>query len=156
MFRVGEPTDYQTGLTNNGVDLVLEADAGWVSSNSAAAKDLGTFSEAQKGTRVVIVPSFEASAPEVVAFLTKISPSEDKIVELSATITGGRTGIKPEVAAIIYLKQNEAEWMAWVPAEIATNVKTAIDDGKTSLLNRICIPSGANGVGTGAISGLCN
>ncbi|MBM3934003.1 MAG: hypothetical protein FJ319_06835 [SAR202 cluster bacterium] len=153
----GEPADYQTGLGSNTVDLVLEADEEWLSGNSATAKDLGAFSAVQNGTRIAIVNGMETQYADLTAFLTKVSPPEEKIVELSSTISAGRTGIKPEVAAIMYLKSNESEWTQWVTPQAVAKVKQAIEDGKTSLVNRICIPTGANGVGTGGgQSGLCN
>ncbi|MBM3934002.1 MAG: hypothetical protein FJ319_06830 [SAR202 cluster bacterium] len=152
----GEPNDYQAGLAGNVVDVVMEADEKWVSENGAAAKDLGPFSSVQNGTRIAMVSGMETRYADRATFLSKVSPSEDKIVEISGTISAGRIGIKPEVAAMVYLKNNEAEWTPWVPAEIAGKVKQAMADGKTSLVNRICIPSGANGVGTGSVSSLCN
>ena len=78
-------------------------------------------------------------------FLTKARPTDALIDELSAVIRGGRIGIKPTTQAIKFLKNHENIWSRWLPTEGAEKVKAAIESGKTSLVNRKCIPDGGSG-----------
>ena len=42
-------------------------------------------------------------------------------------------GLRDNVAAVIFFKQNEDVWKPWVPADVADRVATAVDEGNNSL-----------------------
>ena len=52
--------------------------------------------------------------------------------------------MRPNVAGVKYFKENSAVWTQWIAPEVAEGVQTAIDDNKTGLINRKCIPDGGN------------
>ena len=111
---------------------------------AGALIDLGSLS-GDENLRLVVHGGLDDRAPELVEFLTAAKTAAAEIETRSAPITSGRIGVTPIVAAIKYLKEQEAEWTAWVPASIAEKVQAAISGGKTSLTNRKCIPSGGSG-----------
>jgi hypothetical protein len=87
-------------------------------------------------------------APDLVAFLGNMSPNDEQFAKLAKSITKSRTGVRPNVAALKFLKNFEGSWTPWVPDEVTAKVKAAIDSGKTDLINRKCIPDGGSGGGS--------
>ena len=138
---------YKTALPKGELDVVMEMAPGWYAEHADAGLivDVGTVKEATPDVRIGVYGSVQKNAPELVEFLGKMSPGDEIVAELASRITGGRTGIQPTVAALMYLKQHEDRWTQWVPASVAEKVKAAIKGGKTSLINRKCIPSGGSG-----------
>ena len=63
---------------------------------------------------------------------------------IASRITGGRIGMRPNVAGVKYFKENKELWSQWIDEEIAEAVQEAVDGGKTGLINRKCIPDGGN------------
>ena len=138
----GSPTDYQAALPSADVHVALQADPEWVENAGAAVIDLGPLAPGGAGPKIVATADLKATAPEVVDFLKNIDLSEETIGKYSARMTGGRIGVNAVTAALIYLDEREEEWTSWVSDEVATNVKTAVDGGKTNLINRLCFPTG--------------
>ncbi len=147
-----ETTDegYQEALPKGELEVVMEMAPGWYGEHADAGLiiDVGTVKEATPDVRIGVYGSVQKNAPELVEFLGKMSPGDEIVAELASRITGGRTGIQPTVAALMYLKQHEDRWTQWVPASVAEKVKAAIKGGKTSLINRKCIPGGGSGAGS--------
>ena len=81
---------------------------------------------------------------EIAGFLRSFVPGDETVDSLASRITGGRIGMRPNVAGVKYFKENIEVWMQWIAPEIAEGVQTAIDDNKTGLINRKCIPDGGN------------
>ena len=127
-----------------------DAAGGWYTTHidGKAITDLGSVRDGDGNSRIVVHSGLSERAPEVTDFLMKARPTDELIDELSAVIRGGRIGIKPTVQAIKFLKNHENIWGAWVSAEGADKVKAAIESGKTSLVNRKCIPDGGSGGGS--------
>jgi len=137
---------YQAALTGGAVDVVAEvpkADAGeWLAAQSSAGAvvDAGSAFGAGSDIRIASTASLKQTAPEIAEFLRTVSADKAAIERLAAQITGGRTGVKPNVAALMYLKDNETACTSWVPKPVAEEVRAALAAGKTSLLRRNCIP----------------
>ena len=145
---------YQDAFQNGELDVLLmldkDAAGGWYTTHidGKAITDLGSVRDGDGNSRIVVHSGLSERAPEVTDFLMKARPTDELIDELSAVIRGGRIGIKPTVQAIKFLKNHENIWGAWVSAEGADKVKAAIESGKTSLVNRKCIPDGGSGGGS--------
>ncbi len=147
-----ETTDegYQDALPKGELDVVMEMAPGWYTEHAEEGLivDVGTVKEATPEIRIGVYGSVKKNAPELVEFLGKMSPGDEIVAELASRITGGRSGINPTVAALTYLKQHEDRWTQWVPASVTEKVKAAIKGGKTSLINRKCVPGGGAGGGS--------
>ncbi len=145
---------YQEAFQNGELDAVLMLDkdeaGGWYTTHidGQAITDLGSVRDGDGDVRIVVHSGLSERAPEVVDFLTKARPTDELIDELSAVIRGGRIGIKPTTQAIKFLKNHENIWSSWVHAEGVEKVRAAIAAGKTSLVNRKCIPDGGSGGGS--------
>ena len=63
-------------------------------------------------------------APDVVEFLAKVSLSSDEISRILKTLK--ENGLKPEEAALVWLRENEGVWSSWVDNEVALKVKQAL------------------------------
>jgi len=149
-----EGETYQDAFQNGELDVLLmldkDASGGWYTTHidGKAITDLGSVRDGDGNNRIVVHSGLSERAPEVVDFLMKAKPTDELIDELSASIKGGRIGIKPTAMAIKFLKNHENIWGSWVSAEGADKVKAAIESGKTSLVNRKCIPDGGSGGGS--------
>ena len=145
---------YQEAFQNGELDAVLMLDkdeaGGWYTTHidGQAITDLGSVRDGDSDVRIVVHSGLSERAPEVVDFLTKARPTDELIDELSAVIRGGRIGIKPTTQAIKFLKNHENIWSSWVHADGVEKVRAAIAAGKTSLVNRKCIPDGGSGGGS--------
>ena len=145
---------YQEAFQKGELDAVLmldkDAAGGWYTTHidGKAITDLGSVRDGDGNLRIVVHSGLDERAPEVTDFLTKARPTDALIDELSAVIRGGRIGIKPTTQAIKFLKNHENIWSRWLPTEGAEKVKAAIESGKTSLVNRKCIPDGGSGAGS--------
>ena len=145
---------YQEAFQKGELDAVLMLDkdgaGGWYTTHidGKAITDLGSVRDGDGNIRIVVHSGLSERAPEVTDFLTKARPTDALIDELSALIRGGRIGIKPTTQAIKFLKNHENIWSRWLPTEGAEKVKAAIESGKTSLVNRKCIPDGGSGAGS--------
>ncbi len=149
-----EDDSYQEAFQKGELDAVLMLDKDsaqeWYTTHidGKAITDLGSVHDGDGSLRIVVHSGLSERAPEVADFLMKARPTSALIDELSAVIRGGRIGIKPTTQAIKYLKNHEDIWSGWVPAEAVDKVKAAIESGKTSLVNRKCIPDGGSGGGS--------
>ena len=145
---------YQEAFQKGELDAVLmldkDAAGGWYTTHidGKAITDLGSVRDGDDNLRIVVHSGLSERAPEVADFLVKARPTDALIDELSAVIRGGRIGIKPTTQAIKFLKNHENIWSRWLPAEGVEKVKAAIESGKTSLVNRKCIPDGGSGAGS--------
>jgi glycine betaine/proline transport system substrate-binding protein len=63
-------------------------------------------------------------ALEVVEFLKKIQMDRDEISRILVDMK--ERNLKPEEAALIWLRENESIWMNWVTSNIAQKVKQAL------------------------------
>ena len=149
-----ETTDegYKDALSKGDLHLVLETQEDWVKAQaeSGTVVDAGSINVEETGTRIGVYGALKQNAPEVMEFLGKMSPGDEIVADLAARITGGRTGIKTNVAALMYLKRHPDKWTSWVPTIVAEKVDAAIKAGKSSLTNRKCIPDGGSGMGDSA------
>ncbi len=139
--------EYKDALTKGAVDVVLDSDGDWISGQMASGSvvDAGTIKSSDAGSRIGVNSSLHQNSPEIGAFLSKLSPGDEQVADLASMITGGRTGIRNNVAALMYLKRHRDRWTSWVPASVVDKVDAAIEKGKTTLVNRICVPDGAAG-----------
>ena len=141
---------FQRGELDGVLMLDMPAAGEWYSTHidAAAISDLGSVRDGDGDLRLVVHSGLEERAPEVTEFLGKARPTDALIDQLSASISAGRIGIKPTTQAIKFLKEHEDIWLQWVPASVAEKVRAAIEAGKTSLVNRKCIPAGGSGGGS--------
>ncbi|MBM3934206.1 MAG: hypothetical protein FJ319_07880 [SAR202 cluster bacterium] len=140
----------EDGLVDVAVDVDKTADADWYNAQIAAGKiiDAGSLYGADSNKRIIVVSTFRDRAAELVDFLAKAVPGQEAVDKLTAQMTGGRTGIRANVAALIYLKDSASNWPSWVTPAVKEGVDAAVAAGKSSLLNRACIPDGGAGGGS--------
>ena len=150
-----EGDSYQDAFQNGELDILVTLDknaAGdWYATHigGKGIADLGSIRDGDDNQRLVVHSGLSERAPEVTEFLAKAKPTDELIDKLSASIReSGRIQIKPTVPAIKFLKEQETLWTQWVPASVVDKVKAAIAAGKTSLVNRKCIPDGGSGGGS--------
>ncbi len=137
------PEEYQEALVQGQTDAILALPrsdlSDWYAAGieSGAIKDVGSLFEGNPDLRIVVNPSLKERAPEVVEFLSKVKPGDEKLSELESQISlTGRVAVTPTVGALRYLKANQDVWTQWVPEDVAKNVNTAIEGGKSSLKRR--------------------
>jgi glycine betaine/proline transport system substrate-binding protein len=73
---------------------------------------------------VAVVSDLKSQAPDVAEFLSKMQVPNDGISAVLAW--GDDNSATPEEVAVHFLKENEAIWTAWVPAEVAAKVKASL------------------------------
>ena len=137
---------YGEALLAGDVHLVLWMEEDWHNStgDDAGIVDLGTLYEAESNLRIGASPALEEASNEIAGFLRSFVPGDETVESLASRITGGRIGMRPNVAGVKYFKENGEVWTQWIAPEVAEGVQTAIDDNKTGLINRKCIPDGGN------------
>lgn len=137
---------YGEALLAGDVHLVLWMEEDWHRStgSDAGIVDLGTLYEAEANLRIGASPALEEASKEITEFLRNFVPGDETVESLASRITGGRIGMRPNVAGVKYFKENGEVWTQWIDPEIAEGVQKAIDDNKTGLINRKCIPDGGN------------
>ena len=137
---------YGEALLAGDVHLVLWMEEDWHNStgDDAGIVDLGTLYESDSDLRIGASPALEEASEAIAEFLRSFVPGDETVESLASRITGGRIGMRPNVAGVKYFKENSEVWAQWIAPEIAEGVQTAIDDGKTGLINRKCIPDGGN------------
>ena len=123
---------YQEPLLANDVDIVIAADGAWAEEQSSAGKviRLGSASPVDATLAVVLHPSMEQRAPDVVRFLETLTIEAELLSKQSAMIRGGRVGLKENAVGVNFLKREYAVWMNWVGEDVATLVNQAIEEGK--------------------------
>ena len=141
--------EYRDALTKGDLDVVIETPQEWIEeqAQSGLVVDAGGVKDADPTSRIGVYGAINQNSPEIMEFLSRYTPGDEKIAELAKKITGGRVGVKANVAALTYLKNNQDTWARWMPATVVDKVDAAIKAGKTSLLNRKCIPGGGSGAG---------
>ena len=122
---------YQEPLLANDVDIVIAADGAWAEEQSGAGKvlRLGNASPVDATFAVVLHPSMEQRAPDVVRFLESMTIDAELLAKQSAMIRGGRVGLKENAVGVNFLKREYAVWMNWVGEDVAALVTQAIEDG---------------------------
>ena len=122
---------YQEPLLVNDVDIVIAADGAWAEEQAGAGKvlRLGDASPVDATLAVVLHPSMEQRAPDVVRLLESLTIEEELLSKQSAMIRGGRVGLKENAVGLNFLKREYAVWMNWVGEDIAALVNQAIEDG---------------------------
>ncbi len=134
--------DYQSALETGEVDVVVEisrrASPEWYEkvTGEGTVLDVGSLFGEDSDTRIGVHAGLKERAPELVELLGNITPGEDVLADLESRLTGGRVGIRPSVAALTFLKQHEDTWTQWVSAEVADDVKAAIEDNRTGLYRK--------------------
>ncbi len=73
---------------------------------------------------VAVVSDLKEQAPAVAEFLAKMQVPNDEISTVLAW--GDDNGATPEEVAVHFLKDYEAIWTTWVPAEVAEKVKASL------------------------------
>ena len=143
---VVEPEAVGDALLNGEIDIALETPADWYEANKDSDKiiDAGRLHESDQSTRIVAVSTLQDRAPYLVEYLKKVRPGDEALAALESRITGGRVGITARVAGLIYIRENQETWQQWVGDSETELVATAVADGKTSLVNRLCVPDGGN------------
>ena len=123
---------YQEPLLANDVDIVIAADGAWAEEQAGAGKvlRLGSASPVDATLAVVLHPSMEQRAPDVIAFLESLTIEAELLSKQSAMIRGGRVGLKENAVGLNFLKREYAVWMNWVGEDVATLVNQAIEEGK--------------------------
>ena len=123
---------YQEPVLANDVDIVIAADGAWAEEQSSAGKviRLGNASPVDATLAVVLHPSMEQRAPDVVRLLETLTIEDELLAKQAAMIRGGRVGLKENVVGLNFLKREYAVWMNWVSEDVATLVNQAIEDGK--------------------------
>ena len=135
---------YEAALSVGDVDAVLgmsrTTSQQWYTeqTGSGVVIDTGSLFGPDSDVRIGVHISLKERAPEVVMFLQQVSPGEELLAELAANITEDRFGIKPDVAALMYLKNNRDQWTRWVPDNTAVAVNSAIERGKIGLRKGRC------------------
>ena len=141
-----EDTHYGDALLAGDVHLVLWMEEDWHKTTGADAGilNISTLYEAEADLRIGASPALEEASKEIVEFLGSFVPGDETVESLASRITGGRIGMRPNVAGVKYFKENSEVWTQWIDTDIAEAVQTAVDEGKTGLINRKCIPDGGN------------
>ena len=141
-----EDRHYGDALLAGDVHLVLWMEEDWhkTTGGDAGIVDLGTVYEAESGLRIGSSPALEEASQEIVQFLGSFVPGDEPVESIASRITGGRIGMRPNVAGVKYFKENKELWSQWIDQEIAEAVQEAVDGGKTGLINRKCIPGNQN------------
>ena len=123
---------YQEPLLANDVDIVIAADGAWADEQAGAGKvvRLTNASPVDASLAVVLHPSMNQRAPDVVRLLETLSIDPELLAKQAAMIRGGRIGLKENVVGLTFLKRESAVWMNWVGEDIAALVNQAIEDGK--------------------------
>ena len=123
---------YQDPLLANDVDIVIAADGAWADEQSGAGNviRLANASPVDASLAVVLHPSMEQRAPDVVRLLETLSIDAELLAKQSAMIRGGRIGLKENAVGLTFLKREYALWMNWVGGDTAALVNQAIEDGK--------------------------
>lgn len=137
---------YGEALLTGDVHLVLWMEEDWHKSTGgdAGIVDLGTLYESETNLRIGASPALEEASNGIAGFLRSFVPGDETVESLASRITGGRIGMRPNVAGVKYFKENSEVWTQWIAPEFAEGVQKAIDDNKTGLINRKCIPDGGN------------
>ena len=141
-----EERHYGEALLAGDVHIALWMEQDWHDStgDDAGIVDLGTLYESDSDLRIGVSPALEEASAGIAEFLRSFVPGDETVESLASRITGGRIGMRPNVAGVKYFKENSEVWMQWIDPEIAVGVQKAIDDNKTGLINRKCIPDGGN------------
>ena len=123
---------YQDPLLVNDVDIVIAADGAWADEQAGAGKvvRLVNASPTDATLAVVIHPSMNQRAPDVVQLLERLTIDADLLAKQAGLIRGGRVGLKENVVGLNFLKREYAAWVNWVGEDIAALVNQAIEDGK--------------------------
>lgn len=123
---------YQDPLLANDVDIVIAADGAWADEQSGAGNvvRLTNASPVDASLAVVLHPSMNQRAPDVVRLLETLTIDPELLTKQAAMIRGGRVGLKENVVGLTFLKRESAVWMNWVGQDIAALVNQAIEDGK--------------------------
>ena len=123
---------YQDPLLVNDVDIVIAADGAWADEQAGAGKviRLTNPSPTDATLAVVIHPSMNRRAPDVVQLLERLTIDADLLAKQAGLIRGGRVGLKENVVGLNFLKREYAAWVHWVGEDIAALVNQAIEDGK--------------------------
>lgn len=141
--------DYHAALKSGEVDVVLAlsqtAARDWYENvtGSGEVVDVGSLFGDDSDLRIVVSARFKERLPDIVELLSAMTPGEEVISDLASRITGGRVGLKPSVAGLMYFKRNEDAWTRWMSSEATTGIKTAIEDGRTGLYRKCLQGDGA-------------
>ena len=127
-----EEDAYEEPVLANDVDIVIAADGAWAREQSGTGKlfRLANPSPVDATLAVVVHPSMNQRAPDVVRLLESMTIEAELLAKQSAMIRSGRIGLKENAVGLNFLKREYALWMNWVGEDIAALVNQAIEDGK--------------------------
>jgi|GEM_PF-2253879 hypothetical protein len=143
--------DYHAALASGEVDIVLAMSRTeskeWYDevTESGEVIDLGSLFGEDSDLRIGVNTGLNERVPEVVDLLRTMTPGEEVVTDLVSRLTGGRVGIKPNVAGIMYFQRNEDAWTQWMTGEAVAGIKTAIEERKTGL-HRKCLSGDGSSV----------
>ena len=144
--------DYRAAIETGAVDAVLTASRAdsrdWYDKviKAGTVVDAGSPYGVDSDIRVLVRPELTRIAPEAAAVLSKLTPGEQVIADLAAQITGGRTGLKPNVVAQIYFLNHREAWTLWMPQEVVGDIDKAIEGGRNGLFRQcVLVGGGAQG-----------
>ena len=103
---------YQDPLLANDVDIVIAADGAWADEQSGAGNviRLANASPVDASLAVVLHPSMNQRAPDVVRLLETLTIDADLLAKQAAMIRGGRIGLKENAVGLTFLKREYALW----------------------------------------------
>jgi hypothetical protein len=140
--------DYRAALEAGEVDVVLALSraesSDWYEAALEAGTviDLGSLFGDGSDFRIGVTEEFSERIPEVVELLRSMTPGEEVITDLASRISGGRVGISPNVAGIMYFQRNEDAWTQWMTSEAINGIKSALEERMTGLFRK-CIQGGS-------------
>lgn len=141
--------DYHAALESGEVDVVLALSrtesSEWYDQVTESGKvvDLGSLYDEDSDLRIGVSAQFIERLPEVADLLRSITPGEEVITDLASRITGGRVGIKPNVAGLMYFQRNEDAWTQWMTSDAITGIKEALGERRTGLYRKCIQGNGA-------------
>ena len=130
-----ESENYKSTLLDKEADVVMEMSASWHASLKETDPVTAVASPytSEPDLMIGINSTLIERAPKVVNLLEAFKPGEKTISDLTNRMTGGRMGLRDNVAAVIFFKQNEDVWKPWVSADVADRVAIAVAEGNNSL-----------------------
>ncbi len=141
--------DYHAALESGEVDVVLALSRTespeWYDEviQSGEVVDLGSLFGDDSAFRIAVSAAFNERLPEIADLLGSMTPGEEVITDLASRITGGRIGVKPNVAGLMYFQRNEDAWTQWMTTEAITGIKEALGERRTGLYRKCIQGNGA-------------
>ncbi len=133
-----EPDAYKEAWINNDVDIVLEADPAWAKERAAAGDliELGTLAADKPDSKIVVHSRLADYAPAVIAFLRLYVLDGEFINTEAKKISSRAIGVRENIVAHRFLKNQEETWTPWVSPAAAELVKKVVSENTVSLCRK--------------------